>query len=103
MDLPSVPSEAQFGGIVSDIVIEDYVVVGAHSCILPGARLPRGSAFGAFSLIRPAQYRAFGLHAGIPATFRKHRSVPDDVPERFMALARDASGATNRQGVAENE
>ena len=52
LELPSIPSEHHFGGTVDDIYISDFVTVGAHSCILPGASLPEGSAFGAYTLIK---------------------------------------------------
>ena len=52
LDLPSVPSADQFGGHVAEVLLGDFVTVGAHSCILPGAQLPEGSAFGAYTLIK---------------------------------------------------
>lgn len=52
LDLPSVPEGKQFGGVVADINISDFVVVGAHSCILPGVDIPEGAAFGAYTLIK---------------------------------------------------
>jgi len=52
LDLPSVPEEEQFGGEVVDIMVGDFVTVGAHSCILPGVNVPEGSAFGAYTLIK---------------------------------------------------
>tara|TARA_B100001250_G_scaffold414485_1_gene453183 strand:- start:2828 stop:3418 length:591 start_codon:yes stop_codon:yes gene_type:complete len=51
LDLPSVPKDKQFGGEISTIKIFDFVTVGAHSCILPGSVLPKGSAYGAYTLI----------------------------------------------------
>jgi acetyltransferase-like isoleucine patch superfamily enzyme len=59
MDLPSVPEEQRYGGRTEDVTIGKEVVVGAHSCILPGAILPDGSAFGAYSLIK-LRYREGG-------------------------------------------
>ena len=52
LDLPSVPEDQQFGGSVEDITIGDYVVIGAHSCLLPGVVIPDGAAFGAYTLIK---------------------------------------------------
>jgi acetyltransferase-like isoleucine patch superfamily enzyme len=88
LDLPSVPPGQRFGGEVGDVIIGDYVTVGAHSCILPGSKLPNGSAFGAYSLIKGTDYRPFSLYAGIPAAFRKIRTLPEDAPESLKALAR---------------
>jgi len=55
----------RFGGVVKDIEIGDFVTVGAHSCILPGAELPNGSAFGAFTLIKESDLKEYHLYAGI--------------------------------------
>ena len=52
LDLPSVPVEEQFGGVVADVCVEDFVTVGAHSCVLPGSVLPEGSAYGAYTLVK---------------------------------------------------
>ena len=52
LDLPSVHDSEQFGGHVEDISIGNFVVIGAHCCILPGAKIPHGSAFGAYTLIK---------------------------------------------------
>ena len=52
LDLPSVPEKYQFGGELADIHISDFVTIGSHSCILPGASLPEGTAFGAYTLIK---------------------------------------------------
>jgi acetyltransferase-like isoleucine patch superfamily enzyme len=65
LDLPSVPPEEQFGGNVEDISIGDFVVVGAHSCILPGSRIPNGAAFGAYTLIKKEnKLDSFHLYVG---------------------------------------
>jgi len=65
LDLPSVPSSQQFGGHVENIDIEDFVIVGAHSCILPGSKLSKGSAFGAYTLIKKSNnIQEFHLYVG---------------------------------------
>jgi acetyltransferase-like isoleucine patch superfamily enzyme len=86
LDLPSVDIEQRFGGTVGDVFVGQYVTVGAHSCILPSVDLPDGSAFGAFSLIRPDDYQEFCLYAGIPASFRRVRKLPEDAPAALRAL-----------------
>lgn len=91
LDLPSVASEMRFGGTAGDVLIGQYVIVGAHSCILPGARLPDGAAFGAYSLIEPGDYQALGLYAGIPARFRGLRSVPETAPQLLRQLRQAAT------------
>lgn len=90
LDLPSVPPDERFGGYVSNVILGEYVTVGAHCCILPGSHLPDGSAFGAYSLINGTHYKPLGLYVGIPAAFRKLRSVPERAPQ----FLRDLSGDT---------
>ena len=65
MDLPSVPGEMQFGGLVEDVNIGSFVTVGAHSCILPGVKIPEGSAYGAFTLVKKSLLKPYHLYAGI--------------------------------------
>jgi acetyltransferase-like isoleucine patch superfamily enzyme len=65
LDLPSVPNNLQFGGYGEDIFIDKFVTVGAHSCILPGAILPEGSSYGAFTLIKKTKLKKFHLYAGV--------------------------------------
>lgn len=74
LDLPSVPIEYQFGGVVENITIGNFVTIGAHSCILPGANIPNEFACGAFSLITNQNYVESGLYVGIPAKFLKLRN-----------------------------
>lgn len=65
LDLPSVPRDIQFGGHIEDIKIGNCVVVGAHSCILPGCEIPDGVAFGAYTLVKKnIEYSAFHLYVG---------------------------------------
>ena len=73
LDLPSVPKELQFGGTIDDVLIEDYVTIGSHSCILPGTIAKIGSACGAFSLIN-GQMEPWFLYVGIPAKKTKFRN-----------------------------
>ena len=73
LDLPSIPKEIQYVREVADIIIENYVTIGAHSCILPGVTLPEGFACGSFSLLKPQKYNPYSLYVGIPAKFVKER------------------------------
>lgn len=73
LDLPSVPEEEQFGGFVEDVEIGNFVVVGSHSVILPGVKLPDKLACGAFTLLNKKDYEELGLYVGIPAKFLKKR------------------------------
>lgn len=74
LDLPSVPKELQFGGEVEDIIIGNFVTIGAHSCILPGTHIPNEFACGAFTLVTNQKYLESSLYVGIPAKFLKHRN-----------------------------
>ena len=66
LELPSVPKDEQFGGDARDVKIGDYVVVGAHSCILPGVEVPEGVAFGAYTLVKPdIELLPYHLYAGV--------------------------------------
>lgn len=65
LDLPSVPKERQFGGVKEDIQIGDFVVVGAHSCILPGCNIPDGVALGAYTLAKKENiFSPYHLYVG---------------------------------------
>lgn len=66
LDLPSVPEHERFGGEVGDVRIGKYVVVGAHSTILPNTNIPEGVAFGAYSLIKNMDFKEYHLYGGIP-------------------------------------
>jgi galactoside O-acetyltransferase len=73
LDLPSVPEEEQYGGFVEDIELGNYVVIGSHSVILPGVRIPDKVACGAYTLLNKKQYEELSLYVGIPSKFLKKR------------------------------
>ena len=73
LDLPSVPEEEQYGGHVEDVEIGDYVVIGSHSVILPGVKVPDKLACGAFTLLNKKDYKDLSLYVGIPSKFLKTR------------------------------
>lgn len=79
LDLPSVPKDLQFGGEVGDITIGDFVTIGAHSCLLPGTKLPEGFACGAYSLLKPQNYLDYSLYVGIPAKFISKREGKENI------------------------
>lgn len=65
MTNPMVPAE--FTHVLPGLVVlEDHVIIGAHSVILPDTYCEKGAAFGAFSLLN-ATYPAAQIYAGIPA------------------------------------
>ncbi len=49
--MPSIPKELQFGAVSGDVVMEDYVLLGAHSVVLP-----RRSSSGGFCFGRPYRH-----------------------------------------------
>ena len=53
--------------------IGDYVVIGSHSVILPGVKVPDRLACGAFTLLNKKDYKDLGLYVGIPSKFLKTR------------------------------
>lgn len=74
LDLPSIPEDSRYGGVVEDVILGDEVVIGAHSCILPGVIVPNGVACGAFSLLKKQVYEPNTLYVGIPAKKYKERT-----------------------------
>jgi acetyltransferase-like isoleucine patch superfamily enzyme len=64
LDLPSVPRKFQFGGTNAPVEIGDCVLLGAHSVVLPGAKLPEGIAGGAGSVFSKGHYEAWTLYDG---------------------------------------
>lgn len=64
LDYPSIPEGIRFGGIIDDVNMEDFVLLGAHSIVLPGVQLPEGFASGAKTVIRFRQYDSWTLYTG---------------------------------------
>jgi acetyltransferase-like isoleucine patch superfamily enzyme len=62
--LPSIPKELQFGAIGEDIVIGDYVLLGANSVVLPGVHLPTGFASAAHTIVAKKKYEPWVLYGG---------------------------------------
>ncbi len=80
LDYPSVPENIRFGGITADINIEDFVILGAHSVVLPGVHLPEGFASGAKTIIRSKKYDQWQLYVGDDARAickRNHRRISE--------------------------
>lgn len=69
---PMVPS--QYTNVKSsDVIIEEHVIVGSGTVILPGIVLEKGVAVGALSLVTK-NCREFGVYIGTPAKKIKERS-----------------------------
>ncbi|MBP2281457.1 galactoside O-acetyltransferase [Psychrobacter sp. PL19] len=71
MTNPMVPS--QYTNVTSsDVIIEEHVIVGSGSIILPGVILEQGVAIGALSLVTKS-CSEFGVYIGTPAKKIKER------------------------------
>jgi acetyltransferase-like isoleucine patch superfamily enzyme len=77
---PTIP-KVLTGVIAEPVVLEQHVVVGAGTVILPGVRIGIGSAVGALSLVNK-DLPPWGLYVGIPARLLRPRS------QRLLDLAR---------------
>ena len=66
-----VPAEMT-GGKHAPVVIEDHVLIGCGSIVLPGCRIAIGCSIGALSLVK-TDLDPWGIYAGIPVTRRKDR------------------------------
>lgn len=64
MDLPSVPKELHFGGYTENVILGNFVTVGAHSCLLPGSFIPEGCALGAYTMVKKSKLKPYHLYAG---------------------------------------
>lgn len=60
------------GGLHAPVRIDDYVIVGAGSIILPGCQIAEGCAIGALSLVK-SNLLPWGIYAGIPVLRQKER------------------------------
>lgn len=64
-----------------DVILNEHVIVGSGTVILPGSKLSRGVAIGALSLVN-SQIPEFEIHAGVPLRFIRERSKRIDAIER---------------------
>lgn len=55
------------------VILEEHVIVGALSIILPGVCIKIGTAIGSLSLVSK-NVDSWGIYAGVPLKFIKHRS-----------------------------
>ena len=67
----AVPREMT-GGKHAPVWIEDHVIVGCDSIILPGCRVSQGCAIGAVSLVK-SNLEPWGVYAGVPVKRIKER------------------------------
>ena len=88
------------------VVLEDHVIIGAGSLVLPNVVLAEGTAVGAMSLIKKST-EPFSMYAGIPARKIKERSRRLKVLEKqFLnqqsAISNQQSAISNQQSAISN-
>jgi galactoside O-acetyltransferase len=86
-ELPSIPEGYRSGGEAQDVDIADHVLIGAHSVVMPGVRLPEGFACTSHTAIRRRQYEPWTLYGGYDCR-RLTRREHQDAIERAAALKR---------------
>jgi acetyltransferase-like isoleucine patch superfamily enzyme len=75
---PTIPPEFATPSVSADIRVDDHVLLGTGTVILPGVHLPTGVATGALTLITPAtNLEPWTLYAGTPARPLKSRRADD--------------------------
>ena len=63
-ELPSIPTDKRFGGYGKSIILDDHVLLGAHSVVLPDVHLPEGLATAAQTILRAKTYEPWFLYSG---------------------------------------
>jgi acetyltransferase-like isoleucine patch superfamily enzyme len=66
MSLTHDAQDPQFGPVGKEVVIEDYVWIGARAMIMPGVTISRGCAVGAGSVVTKS-FPPYSIVAGVPA------------------------------------
>jgi galactoside O-acetyltransferase len=85
---PAIPAEYAGKSITADVRLEDHVLLGAGTVILPGVRVPEGVSTGALTLItEKTKLEPWTLYAGTPARPRRRRESKAilDAAARLMA------------------
>jgi len=64
---PAIPKG--YGGepILEPVEIGDHCLLGFNVSVLAGVKLPEGVAVGAYSLLKPMEYKPWTVYAGVPA------------------------------------
>lgn len=74
---PCIPTEFVGKSIIKDINIDNFVLLGAQTVVLPGAVMPEGMATGAMTLVTEQEYEPWMVYSGIPARPLKKRKKDD--------------------------
>ncbi len=65
------------------VVINEHVLIGAGSIIMPNVIISKGSAIGAMSLVN-RDTKEWGIYVGAPARFLKKRSKDSEILEKEL-------------------
>jgi acetyltransferase-like isoleucine patch superfamily enzyme len=99
LDFPSVPAQCRMGGSLEDVLLDEHVLLGAHSVVLPGVILPAGCATAAMTVLRKKQYEAWTLYGGIDGKklCRRNHAKLDEHLRRWPQLM--ASGVSQSHKI----
>lgn len=88
---PAIPPEFAAPAVTADIHVDDHVLLGTGTVVLPGVHLPEGVATGALTLITPAtRLEPWTLFVGSPARPLRSRKA-----EEILAAARRLDEASH--------
>lgn len=73
---PFAPIELR-NNIIGEIFLDEHVIIGSSSTIMPGVRIAKGVAIGAYSFVKKNLDDPFTIYYGIPA--RKLRKRSEDL------------------------
>lgn len=87
-DLASIPEEFRFGGIVGEIKINNHVLLGSHTIVLPKVTLPEGLATAALTVLRMKKYDPWTLYGGFEGReiCKRNHSMLDSHLNKFPNL-----------------
>jgi len=78
-------NDPQCLGREREIIIEDYVFIGADAMVLGGVRMSKGSVLAAKALLSKST-ESFGIYSGLPATRKSQRNQDLDYSASYNRL-----------------
>ena|SRR5579863_5895831 len=85
---PTIPKEMSGAVITETVALDDHVLLGCQTVVLPGVHMPEGMAAGAMTLVTKQDYEPWTLYAGVPA-----RPVKPRQREAILEQARRLASA----------
>lgn len=70
---PFAPAELR-KNLIGEIFLDEHVIIGSSSTIMPGVRIAKGIAVGAYSFVKKNLDIPFSIYFGNPAILQKNRS-----------------------------